>query len=210
MAATDGAISPRLDGLKPVAVGDVESELAHRFENANREGRTTSRACALNLIVFVEDPADMQTVSDLVDVIAATHPIRVIQMMLDRALAESDVRAWVRLECEGDESAGSALCSEQIALVANPDGSARLVSAAHALLSADLPVALWWRGGSPFLSRLFKGVVPLVDKIIVDSKRFGDGPAALDTLHRLNGLQAGRVALADMNWHRVATWRSTL
>jgi glucose-6-phosphate dehydrogenase assembly protein OpcA len=84
------------------------------------------------------------------------------------------------------------------------------VSAANALLSADLPVALWWRGGSPFLSRLFKGIVPLADKIVVDSKRFGDGPAALDTLHRLNGLRGGRVALADMNWHRIATWRSTL
>jgi len=32
----------------------------------------------------------------------------------------------------------------------------------------------------------------------------------LDTLHRLNGLRGGRVALADMNWHRIATWRTTL
>jgi hypothetical protein len=130
-------------------------------------------------------------------------------MMLDPRTPETDVRAWVRLDC-GEDPAASVLCSEQIVLVANPDGAARLVSAANALLSADLPVALWWRGGSPFLSRVFKGVAPLADKIVVDSKRFGDGPAALDTLHRLDGLRGGRVALADMNWHRIATWRSTL
>lgn len=209
MAVTDGALSPEFDGLKPVRVADVESALAQRIEALSRADKSISRACSLNLIVFVEDPADMRIVSGSVDKIASAHPIRVIQMMLDPRTPESDVRAWVRVEC-GDDISGSALCSEEIVLVANPDGAERLVSAANALLSADLPVALWWRGGSPFLSRLFKGIVPLADKIVVDSKRFGDGPAALDTLHRLNGLRGGRVALADMNWHRIATWRSTL
>lgn len=209
MAATDGAPAPELDGLKPVRVGDVEHELSVRADNAGRSGTPPSRMCSLNLLVFVENPADTKVVSDFVDRISAAHPMRVVGMMLDARAAEAEVRAWVSLEC-GEEFAGRLLCSEQIALMANPNSAARLVSAVTALLSPDLPVALWWRGESPFLSRLFKGVAPLADKVVVDSKRFGDGPAALDTLHRLNGLRGGRIALADMNWQRIATWRATL
>jgi glucose-6-phosphate dehydrogenase assembly protein OpcA len=209
MADVDGTATAGFAGLKPVRVGDVENELGRRIDSGSRAGTTVSRACSLNLIVFIENAADAQAVSQLLDRIAGAHPIRVIEVMLDPKTPETDVRAWIDLEC-GEEVAGSLLCSEQIKLVASPDSSARLVSAVTALLSPDLPVALWWRGGSPFLSRSFKGLVPLADKIVVDSKRFGDGPAALDTLHRLNGLRGGRMALSDMNWHRIATWRTTL
>src|SRR5438477_5391702 len=167
MATIDG-VPPGLAGLKAVRLGDVESELAHRVENASRAGKSLSRACALNLVVYVENSAEAQTVAALVERIADAHPIRAVQMMLDPRAPESEVRAWVNLEC-GDEIAGTLLCSEQIALVAHPEGAPRLVSAVNALLGADLPVALWWRGGSPFLSRIFKGVAPLADKIVVDS-----------------------------------------
>ena len=209
MATVDGAPVPQIAGFTPVRLGDVESELAARADKADAEGKAASRACALNLLVYVEDAVETQPVSDLIEAIAGAHPMRVVQMMMDRRTPETDVRAWIRLDC-GDNGAARVLCSEHIVLESNPDSAARLVSAANALLGADLPVALWWRGGSPFLSRLFKGLVPLADKIVVDSKRFGDGPAALDTLHRLNGLRDGRAALADMNWHRIATWRATL
>ena len=209
MAAIDGAPPPELAGMKPVRVGDVESELALRIHNAGSAEAPVSRTCSLNLVVFIENVADVKTVARLIDAVSAAHPIRVIVTMLDPRTPEADVRAWVDVEC-GEPVAGRLLCSEQISLMANPDGSAQLVSAVTALLSPDLPVVVWWRGGSPFLSRLFKGLAALADKVVVDSKRFGDGPAALDTLHRLNGLRAGAVALSDMNWERIASWRSTL
>lgn len=209
MTPSDGAFAPSIDGLKQVRVSDIEGELAQRAQSADRSGVFVSRACSLNLVAFVENLADVQTVFDMIDDIATAHPMRVLVTMVDQRVPEPDVHAWVSLEC-GDEVAGSLLCSEQIALAANPDSTARLVSSVSALLSADLPVALWWRAGSPFLNRLFKGLAPLADKVVVDSKLFGDGPAARDTLHRLNGLRNGRMALADMNWQRIATWRSTL
>ena len=209
MPGTDGATAIRFDGLTSVAVADVENELAKRADAKTADGMPLMRTCALNLIVYVEAPGDAQAVADLIEPIAAAHPMRVIQVMLDPAASETQVAAWVDLDC-GEESKGRPLCSERIALLGNPNASGRLISAVNALLSGDLPVVLWCRGGSPFLSQLFKGLAPLADKIVVDSILFGDGPASLDTLHRLSGLRGGRVALADMNWHRIATWRTTL
>jgi glucose-6-phosphate dehydrogenase assembly protein OpcA len=209
MATVDGSPAPDLAGFKLVRIDQVEGELAARARSAAGADHPISRTCSLNLLAYVEDAAESRIVFDLIQKVANDHPMRVIAMLLDPRVQEADVRTWVSIAC-ADAGAGDLVCSEEIALMANPDGSARLVSAINALLSADLPIALWWRGGSPFLNRLFKGVAPLADRVVVDSKRFGDGPAALDTLQRLRGLRGGRVALADMNWHRIATWRSTL
>ncbi len=197
-----------VDGLSRVPVSDVEAELAKRSASAG-DGGEHARTRTLNLVAYVEDTAEAATVAELLERVAAAHPMRIIQVMLDPQAPEDDVQAWVDLDCS-EGAAGRLLCSERIALLAHPEGAARAVSAVTALLGADLPVVLWWRAGSPFLSRLFKGLAPLADKVVVDSIRFGDGPASLDTLHRLNGLRGGRTALADMNWHRIATWRSTL
>jgi glucose-6-phosphate dehydrogenase assembly protein OpcA len=85
-----------------------------------------------------------------------------------------------------------------------------LASAITSSLKRDVPAMLWWRGGSPFVVRLFRQVAPLASKIIVDSSRFGDGAASLDTLRRLAEYHGGRVAISDFNWERTRAWRATL
>lgn len=208
MPGPDGALAHSLDGFKHVRVSDVENELASRLAGASSTDAQASRACSLNLIICVEDARDAGVVSALIGPIASAHPIRVVGMILDPHAPATGVQAWIRLDCGGPVT--ERLCSEEIALVASPDSTARLSSAVRGLLSPDLPVALWWRGESPFLARLFKGLAPLADKIVVDSIRFGDGPAALDTLHRLCDYRRGQAAVADMNWHRTSSWRVAL
>jgi glucose-6-phosphate dehydrogenase assembly protein OpcA len=208
MSGTDGSSTPVLAGYREVEISGVESELASRIESLSSSGAPVSRSCALNLLVFIEDALEASEVSKIVDRVADAHPIRAIEMILDPR-APAEVRASVKLDCER-EIADNRLCSEEIALIASPTASASLASAVRSLLSPDLPVALWWRGGSPFLTRIFRSVAPLLDKIVVDSIRFGDGPAALDTLHRLSEYHGASFALADMNWHRTMSWRTTL
>jgi hypothetical protein len=205
MSGTDGAVAHALDGFKLVRLSDVENELVSRLASASTPDAPASRACALNLIVCIEDAGDAGVVSALIDRVAASHPMRVIGMILDPHVPATEVRAWLKLDCNGPST--ERLCSEEIALVASPDSTARLASAVRGLLSPDLPIVLWWRGEAPFLARLFKGLAPLADKIVVDSIRFGDGPAALDTLHRLCDYRDGQVAVADMNWLRTTSWR---
>jgi glucose-6-phosphate dehydrogenase assembly protein OpcA len=214
----DGVAAPVFEGLKPVSPAQVEAELSKRLADSGAAaGESPSRACTLNLVVYIERASEIARVADAIHSLEAAHPMRVILVTLDAGAPYDRVQTWVDVEC----SDGGQVCSEQIVLCGNPDESARLVSTVLALLVADLPVALWWRSDSPYLSRLFKGLAPLADKIVVDSVRFGDGPAALDTLHRLawadrrprpNGrdIARERAPIADMNWYRIATWRSTL
>ena len=209
-AGGDGVATPVFEGLKPVAPADVEAELSKRLAASGAAaGESASRACTLNLVVYVERAAEIVRVADAIRALEGSHPMRVLLVTLDPDAPVDHVQAWVDVEC----SDCGQVCSEQIVLRGNPDASPRVVSTVLALLVADLPVALWWRSDSPYLSRLFKGLAPLADKIVVDSVRFGDGPAALDTLHRLSWsgrLRGGRAPIADMNWYRIATWRSTL
>jgi len=216
----DGVAAPVFDGLKLVSPAQVESELSNRLAASGAAaGESPSRACTLNLVVFIERAAEIADIAEAIRALEAAHPMRVILVTLDAGAPYDRVQTWVDVEC----SDCGQVCSEQIVLRGNPDESARVVSTVLALLVADLPVALWWRSDSPYLSRLFKGLAPLADKIVVDSIRFGDGPAALDTLHRLSwsdrhswstAASADRsrrpAPIADMNWYRIATWRSTL
>lgn len=215
----DGAAVPVFEGLKPVPPAQVEAELSKRLADSGAAaGESPSRACTLNLVVYVEHAAEIVQVADAIRALESSHPMRLLLVTLDPSAPADRVQTWVDVEC----SDCGQVYNEQIVLRGNPDSSARVVSSVLALLVADLPVALWWRSDSPYLSRLFKGLAPLADKIVVDSVRFGDGPAALDTLHRLSwsgrALHStaatlhshGRVPIADMNWYRIATWRSTL
>ena len=210
MGSQDGASSGAvLEGFTEVRFSNIETELAGRTCDPQGGEHRLLRQCVLNLVIFLEDVSDAALVSRLVDRVADAHPIRVIAIAFDTQADERVVRAWIKVEC-GEAVSGGRLVSEEIALTAHPNSAARLAAAVSAVLSPDLPVALWWRGGAPFLSRLFKGVVKLADCIVVDSIRFGDGAAALDTLRRLSELRGGTIALADMNWKRTASWRSTL
>jgi glucose-6-phosphate dehydrogenase assembly protein OpcA len=215
----DGVMAPVFEGLKPVTPAQVEAELSQRLAASGAAaGESPSRACTLNLVVYVERASEFAEVADAIHALEAAHPMRVLLVTLDASAPDDRVQTWVDVEC----SDCGQVCSEQIVLRGNPDASARLVSTVLSLLVADLPVALWWRSDSPYLSRLFKGLAPLADKIVVDSIRFGDGPAALDTLHRLSWsdrpLRSTTAAdhsrhpapIADMNWYRIASWRSTL
>jgi len=208
MVSGDGAATLTLDGFKAVAVGGVEAELSASVIATSSPDALASRTCSLNLIVYCEDVDDAAAVSATVDHIARAHPIRSVILLLDPRADAASVRAWVKAGCT-ESVPDQTLCSEEIVLATNPDGALRLASAVQSVLSPDLPVVLWWRGGSPFLMRLFKGLTPLVDKIVVDSILFGDGPAALDTLQRLDGVAAA-ISLSDMNWERTASWRTTL
>ena len=205
----DGAVRSSAGGFVPVAVGDVEPTLASARRGRSRDDMPLSRACALNLLYFIDEQPDAELATGVVESVARAHPIRAIGLSYDTALGEDEVRAAIKVE-HGDQVAGGRLASEVIALSAHPDGASRLASAVRGVLVPDLPMALWWRAGSPFLNRLFKSLAPAADLIVVDSIRFGDGAAALDTLRRISDLRRGAVALEDMNWKRTSTWRNAV
>ncbi len=210
MIAKDGKALPSPPGFEAVEVSGVEAALAKRWERPPGSATPApSRVRALNLVTYLEDMRHAADVSKVVAQLAKTHPIRSIGLALDFAAPEDDVLAWVLSECS-DAGDDASICSERIVLVTHSDQAARLASTAIGLLSRDLPMILWWHGGSPFATRLFRLIAPLASKIVVDSKDFGDGAASLDTLRLLAEYRGGTVAISDLNWGRTTAWRTTI
>ena len=195
--------------FSPIAVEKIEGELSARWHRTNGDGsRQVTHACTLNLVACVESVESSSAVSEDVGAIAATHPIRAISVIPDEAHAETSVRAWVGVDCSDRE--GAQIYSEEICLLVHPEAVDLVASTIEGLLAADLPVHLWWRGGTPWGVPLFSGLARVADKIIVDSVLFGDGAAALDTVRRLLDLRGGRAGVTDLNWIRTAPWREAI
>jgi glucose-6-phosphate dehydrogenase assembly protein OpcA len=206
----NGAATAAPPGFIALEGGDVDGALTSRWQTLALKGEApVSRACTLNLLSYVEQLADMAEVAAVVDRLSEAHPIRAIGFSLDDSIPDGTVRTWVGDVCHDHTDAGH-ICSEDVALAAHPDGAARLASSITSSLKRDVPAMLWWRGGSPFVTRLFRQVAPLVSKVIVDSVRFGDGAASLDTLRRLAEYHGGSLAVSDFNWERTRAWRGTL
>lgn len=210
MTSSNGAASVVPAGFIAVAAGDVDAALASRWATLALKGEApVSRACTLNLLTFVEQLSELVDVSAVVDEVATTHPIRAISFALDDSVPDGAVRTWVGGLCDDHEDS-THVCSEGVALAAHSNCALRMASAITSSLKRDVPAMLWWRGGSPFVLRLFKQIAPLASKIIVDSIRFGDGAASLDTLRRLAEYRNGSMVVSDFNWERTRAWRATV
>ncbi len=205
----DGSAHGTLDGLTPVAVSEIERALLQRRrEMLTKLEHPHAHSCVMTLIISVEDEHDNREVFKTVERLADKYPIRVIGVQSTPSRAGDELRAWINAECEGEPSAP--ICSEEIALQGGPDAIDCIVSAVRGLLAPDLPVCLWWRGGTPHGELLWNGLRPMCDRIIVDSIRFGDGAAALDTLRRLVSLGGKQMSVRDLNWERTAPWRAAI
>jgi len=205
----DGAATPVwASGFERVRIEDAESTLTSRWREvvATAGATPSARSLTLNLVTYVDRPEACADVSKILAEIAGTHSIRAVTIIEDATVDEDAIQAFIHPDERADEQG----FSEEVFVRVHPRASASAASAVLALLAADLPVYLWWRGDSPFGRPLFRLLAPLVKKIVVDSMRFGDTNAALDTLRRLTERRAGHVAVADLNWKRLKTWRQAV
>lgn len=194
-------------GATEVKIGDVEAALAARWraQASQTADAASARAHVLNLVACVEEAGAETVVSQIVGQLAATHPLRVITVIRDDAVADDSLRSWIDAGCADEQ-----VCSEEIFIAANPQSAECAASAVESLLSSDMPLYLWWRGGPPSGSVLFSRLAQVADKIVVDSMRFGDNAAALDTLRRMVERHGEASAIGDFNWQRIAPWRATI
>ncbi len=202
----DGVPKTAPGGLNRVAVHAIEDALKQRRQTMlAKEAHPHAHSCVMTLIIAVEDIDDNQQVFKTVEALSGKYPIRMIAVQATPRYRGDDVLAWVNAACEGEPAAP--ICSEEVAMQTGVDGVDRIVSAVRGILVPDLPVFLWWRGRTPHGDALWHGLRGMCDRIIVDSIRFGDGAAALDTLRRLVGIGGSRMSVRDLNWQRTAPWR---
>jgi len=211
MTAGAGETGAAGDGeLQRLPVTDVPVALARRWCAIMRQYPDAgSRAGSINLVTYIDARDAAHAVGGIVRELSSAHPIRAVTAVEDDAAPEDSVSAAIVKDAILGRG-GRPTRSEEVFLYANPEAAECMASAVFGLLMGDLPVYLWWRGPSPYGSALFRLVAPFADKLIVDSMRFGDTGAALDTVRRMAEHRAGHVAVADLNWKRIRPWRETI
>lgn len=216
-----GAIEAFLSGkLAQVDINRIEKELKSLWQSASEdkesgERRSIVRACAMNLLLYSEDPDAESAAGTLLDEATMRHPCRAI-LVISRDSNTPTLDAWVSARCHITASTKmKQICCEQITVRGHGVGSGELASVVLPLIISDLPVFMWWR--TPGLRReKLDPFLPLVDRLIIDSGCQAD---SLQFFKNLQGIinKAGslerrthRTVCSDLNWRRSLPWREAL
>src|SRR5271167_2921023 len=131
---------------RPAQVADLEAELSALWRSA-AEGpgsQAVIRACALNLLVYVESEEEGREVSNVISQVTLQNPCRAIVMIIEPTSSRTAVTAWISAHCHLPVAGEKQVCSEEISVAASGDAVADLASVVVPLTLSGLPVYLWW------------------------------------------------------------------
>jgi hypothetical protein len=137
--------------------------------------------------------------------LAERHPSRTI-LLVPRPNEEDALDAHVTLECFPLPGEERHVCSEVIELHLKGRRAEAPASIVLPLLLPDLPVFLRWRGRPPFGSDVVDDLVGVVDRLVVDSREWGEVREGFRSLAEL----FDRTAVSDIAWARTLRWRAAL
>ena len=142
--------------------------------------------------------------SGLADAIATSNPCRIITLC--PTLGEDEgVKAQVSAYCPiNKQSKNTLICCEYITLSGTAEALERIGGIISELMISDLPKFIWWKATPSPDYPLFRRLVEFSDNLIVDSSGFVHPEADLICVSQL--LQDA-VAIADLNWRRLAPWQ---
>ena len=204
---------PTFGEPRPARVADLEAELSALWRSAAEgpqpamAGHAVIRACALNLLVYVESEEEGREVSNVISQVTLQNPCRAIVMITQPASSQSALTAWISAHCHLPVAGEKQVCSEEISVAASGEAVADLPSLVVPLTVSGLPVYLWWRGGRYQPHAPFSQILRISDHVIVDSARFPDPPADLSSFATRVDKSSGDIAFSDLNWTRLTPWR---
>jgi glucose-6-phosphate dehydrogenase assembly protein OpcA len=202
--ATDaGGIQLAMDRLWREA---SSSRVTFDGQSPNDGGIVRTRVA--NLITYSSAGVDVHQLEEELRVLATQHPIRSILFEADPTLPAGSTAATVRAYCR--PASGRKVSFEHIQISSGDTSGPRLASMVSQLLVRDLPTILWWAGSPSFTSTTFADLASLADLVVFDTAKFAvavDGLAGVgDGLKRYRS----RIAIADLNWNRLADWREVI
>ncbi len=160
------------------------------------------RACAMTLLVGLDQDDDTQAAGQTVAELMHEHPSRAIVLKIGWE-SSGVLEARVLAQCWMPFGRRQQICCEQIEIEASFDRIEEVPRIIMGVTVPDLPVVLWCRSprlcSDPGFQRLF----PLIDKLILDSAVIGDPSQGLRFVRHLSGM----CVVADLNWARVTPWR---
>ncbi|MDP9054181.1 MAG: glucose-6-phosphate dehydrogenase assembly protein OpcA [Acidobacteriota bacterium] len=184
-------------------------ELAQLWTSLSKDGPDAPkgagvlRACAMTLIVFVDDEADPLVLGETLARLMRAHPSRAIVVRLreDAGVLESRVFA----QCWMPFGHNRQICCEQVEISVSINRMGDIPSIVSPLAAADVPRVVWFRATRmDDVPNIGKLLAP-GDKIVVDSARPG-APGFAD----LRALANAGFVIGDLAWTRLTKLRQLI
>ena len=196
-----------------INVDAIERELTALWQQASQdeENGGVTRASMFNLLVYVPSRAVAGKLDDMLTDITAARPCRAILIVADADAPEETLTAEVTSRCTLPSASSKQVCCEQVTITAGGAQAAEVPSAVAPLLLADLPVYLWWHAVPRLAEKaLFRRLVDLSDRVVIDSAHFLHPEADLASMAAVLTETPRWTALSDLNWARLTAWRALL
>lgn len=188
--------------------GQVESvaSLAQRLHalRLDDDGRVIPVASVLNLVAVADEEA-IGEVEALIESLADHQPSRAV--VVEMAEGDGTIDAHLETRAEVFKGRGCVMV-ELVRLTVHttrPEGAA---SAVNALVRTDLPIYVWWPRVPMPDDLLFDELETAADRLVTESDREPDAVAALVQLNAI--VERGNVAVTDLAWARITTWRQLI
>ncbi len=140
----------------------------------------------------------------MADAIAAANPCRIIALFPISGV-DTGVEAQVSAYCPIQKRHQNTLvCCEYITLRGTPAALERIGGLIEELLIGELPKFLWWKATPDEDNPLFRRLAGVSSTVIIDSSAFPEPEAEMLVL---SSLVEKSIAIADLNWRRLAAWQ---
>lgn len=185
------------------SIAEIERVLASLREAAAADGPDLRTSVATHLAWVPVDWLDAAraTLAGL----AERHPSRTV-LLTPEPGAPDGLDAAVSLRCFPMAGMVRTVCTEVVELRLRGGRAAAPASVVLPLLISDLPVFCRWRGRPPFEAPLFRQLVGVVDRLVIDSSEWPDVPGAYGELARV----FDDAAVSDIAFGRSLAWRVRL
>jgi glucose-6-phosphate dehydrogenase assembly protein OpcA len=196
-----------------INVDAIERELTALWQQASQdeENGGVTRASMFNLLVYVPSRAEARKLDEILTDITARRPCRAILIVADAEAPEELLTAEVTSRCTLPSASSKQVCCEQVTITAGGAQADEVPSAVAPLLLTDLPVYLWWYAIPRLADKaLFRRLVDLSDRVVIDSANFRDQEADLASMATVLKDTPRWTALSDLNWARLTAWRALL
>lgn len=191
-------------GTVRVSVDRVEAELRKLWD---AQGPTALRARTMTVVALCETPEHLPIAERALAHAAPLHGARAVIVDWRQGEASETPAITAEVSLMDGERGPS---GERVRLVAIGEARAWIPDTVAQLITADLPVFVWWVGDLPDHETLFKrmafgaqATVAVVNANDMDLRDL----AVLDTMAHHHEPTSATIALADFTWHRLRTWQ---
>ncbi len=188
----------------PVDYSAIEKSLAELWRSEKEGENAVTRAALWNVVAHTSNPTDHSKAAETLARASESVPQRAIIIRAEPE-GKAEIASWISANCHlvGGEKQ---VCSEEVAIVARGERVRAIPPLVNALLIPDMPVAVWWIGDLPNEDHTYvERLLDPADRLIVDSTDF-DSVGDLVWLREIG--ERTFTAPADLNWVRLADWRS--